>query len=509
MTIEPGYNDYTTNGIETTFAFDFALEQETDLKVYFTPSGGTYDPATDIITNYVVTINPLPTIGGHIVVTPAPADGGELILRKEMVLEVPTSFADVTTFNGAALDAAIQRLVNLIQQVSFEANNDALHYPPNAPGLNDNITQVGVLGEGQFWQRVGDAIIAVTLSDEPGSSVLSQLASETEGADGSLLVGTYMPAPDPTPAETLLGGMTVHEALYWAVSQIQILKTDIAANNWMTGDVKMTLRTTPDTGWILMDDGTIGNASSGASNLADASAQELFEYIWDSVANEWAPVYTSTGEETSKGAHASEDFAANKRIALTKTAGRMILNGATNNQPNIYMIFEAFMSSDYLIEPKINGVTVDLSIFYTGMEIAGLTTTGSLPTLLSTGTIYYVVKAPLGIKLAATREDAVAGTFIQFTDDGTGVHTLEIAGQTGFDHGRFGGSFERNIVISQLPPHFHDESFRHGDPLNLGSDPDNRGIVLTGGTDITAETGSADALDVRPPYGVLNLMIKL
>lgn len=503
MTIEPGYNDYTTNGVETTFAFDFALEQETDLKVYFTPSGGTYDPATDIITNYVVTINPLPTIGGHIVVTPAPANGGELILRKEMVLEVPTSFADVTTFNGAALDAAIQRLVDLIQQVSFEANNDALHYPPNAPGLNDNITQVGVLGEGQFWQRVGDAIIAVTLSDEPGSSVLSQLASETEGGDGSLLVGTYMPAPDPTPAETLLGGMTVHEALYWAVSQIQVLKANVLtipagfiSYGYPIGDVS---------GWVELDDGTIGNLSSGATTRAKTDCETIFGIIWESTVEGWCQIFDSSGNKVAKGASAAADWAANRRIETPKIVNRFLMSGSANS--TITQPFTTdFSTSTSAITPILVGEPAVSARRYLNGVAVTLTTTGALPTGLATGTTYYVASIDdTEIRLCTTTANVVAGTYVTFSDNGTGTHTINhVAGAT-LQLGAFGGNDEVLQLETQMPEHTHTGHLIPA--VSAGSGPGAAFDTTVAG--VSGSTGGSEPMITVGKYLVARVFMKL
>jgi len=48
-----------------------------------------------------------------------------------------------------------------------------------------------------------------------------------------------------------------------------------------TGDVKMTFKTSADVGWLLMDDTTIGNASSSADR-PNADTEELFELLWNS-----------------------------------------------------------------------------------------------------------------------------------------------------------------------------------------------------------------------------------
>lgn len=50
-----------------------------------------------------------------------------------------------------------------------------------------------------------------------------------------------------------------------------------------TGDCKVTLKTTADPGWVLMDtdDGTIGNLASSATKRASADCEELFELLWN------------------------------------------------------------------------------------------------------------------------------------------------------------------------------------------------------------------------------------
>ena len=88
---------------------------------------------------------------------------------------------------------------------------------------------------------------------------------------------------------------------------------------WKTGDMKLTFSTVADTGWVIADDGTIGNAASGASNRANADTANLYSKLWGQVSDTFAPV---TG---GRGANAAADFAANKKIALTKMLGRLLL----------------------------------------------------------------------------------------------------------------------------------------------------------------------------------------
>lgn len=91
-----------------------------------------------------------------------------------------------------------------------------------------------------------------------------------------------------------------------------------AASVWTTGDVKVTIKTTADSGWVMMDDGTIGDASSGATTRANADTSALFVLLWNNTAN--ADCAVSSG----RGASAAADFSAHKTIALPKVLGRAI-----------------------------------------------------------------------------------------------------------------------------------------------------------------------------------------
>lgn len=86
---------------------------------------------------------------------------------------------------------------------------------------------------------------------------------------------------------------------------------------WSTGDVKLTMKNSADAGWIMMQDQTIGDATSGAT-FANADAEDLFLLLWSNVSNTWAPVVGG------RGASAAADWAAHKRITLTRTLGRAL-----------------------------------------------------------------------------------------------------------------------------------------------------------------------------------------
>lgn len=88
------------------------------------------------------------------------------------------------------------------------------------------------------------------------------------------------------------------------------------ADRTPTGVIQDYLGGTAPSGWVLLDGRTIGSASSGANNRANADTQPLYELIWNNLANAQAPV--SGG----RGASAAADFAANKTITLPDARGR-------------------------------------------------------------------------------------------------------------------------------------------------------------------------------------------
>jgi microcystin-dependent protein len=79
-------------------------------------------------------------------------------------------------------------------------------------------------------------------------------------------------------------------------------------------------------GWLWLDGRTIGDASSNATALANANAEALFTKIWTDYTNTTAPIYTSAGGASTRGASAAADWAAHKRITLVPdTRGRTLI----------------------------------------------------------------------------------------------------------------------------------------------------------------------------------------
>lgn len=104
------------------------------------------------------------------------------------------------------------------------------------------------------------------------------------------------------------------------------------------GAVQAFARSTAPTGWLAANGDTIGSASSGATNASpDYSA--LFSVLWDNWSNTALPILDSAGAASTRGASASADFSANKRLPLpdlrgifVRGSGSQTISGVTYNK---------------------------------------------------------------------------------------------------------------------------------------------------------------------------------
>ncbi len=81
------------------------------------------------------------------------------------------------------------------------------------------------------------------------------------------------------------------------------------------GDTMWRLQGGVRSGWVRMNDRTIGNTGSGATERANADTEAVYTFLWDNCADSVAPV--SGG----RGSTAAADFAANKTITVPTMQG--------------------------------------------------------------------------------------------------------------------------------------------------------------------------------------------
>lgn len=117
-------------------------------------------------------------------------------------------------------------------------------------------------------------------------------------------------------------GDTVHAFQYKSLDVQQSEFSDWFSDH--SGTMMYALAGTRE-GWLVMNDGTIGNANSGATTYKAENAFSLYAALWNNCNDTHCPV--SGG----RGASALEDFDADKTITLPLTASRLIGNSNNGN----------------------------------------------------------------------------------------------------------------------------------------------------------------------------------
>lgn len=219
-------------------------------------------------------------------------------------------------------------------------------------GVADGAARADYSSLGQTQDGLANWVVAGGTSDALTATYASPITALKDGqicfvralAANATTTPTFSPNGLPAHVITKNGGLPlaisdINGALYEAVFRYNLANTRwellnpstaslaaAVANNFSTGDVKLTLKTAADSGWVIFDDGTIGSATSGASTLASATAQALFVLLYNNINDANAPIFTSGGGATSRAAQgsAAAAWAANCRMSLTKTLGRAL-----------------------------------------------------------------------------------------------------------------------------------------------------------------------------------------
>lgn len=133
-----------------------------------------------------------------------------------------------------------------------------------------------------------------------------------------------------------------------------------------------------------------------------------------------------------------------------------------------------------------------------------LSTSGTAPAGLTAGNTYYVIAVSgTTIKLASSVANAVAGTAIDITSQGTGNHTLTLA-MTARALGDRGGEEAHADTVAEMPIHSHPVNYGGAVAVNNGSQVG----VRVDGANSTSNTGGSAAHNNMQPFTALNYIIK-
>lgn len=148
---------------------------------------------------------------------------------------------------------------------------------------------------------------------------------------------------------------------------------------------------------------------------------------------------------------------------------------------------------------------------YQGQAIT-LTTTGTLPAGLSLATTYYIVRASVTtIKFSTTQANADASTpvVVNITDQGTGIHTINVSNVSRTVLGQMGGEETHANAVSELASHTHGPPGGSTNMKNNGSGSGGVTSTNEGFTNfVTGSTGGDTQHNNMPPWVLLYWIIK-
>ncbi len=228
---------------QTIFTYPFLILDEEDIEVF---QAGTQ---LNLGTQYTVTGVGNDT-GGTIVLVTGVAIGTLMVLNRNMAIERVTDFTTGGEFTGNAINLELDRLTMISQEIETELERRGLTYPVTTNLQVDrqqNILPSLVPNSGNklsIWSRANAGGLVALQIDEGAdvNTLRSELASETQFSDGSLLVGYFDTAASI--------GKTVHVKL----DEIDQITADFSNNT-----------THADSGSKLVG----YNAASNATNVRD------------------------------------------------------------------------------------------------------------------------------------------------------------------------------------------------------------------------------------------------
>lgn len=483
----------TGDGVTVLFNYNKLLYDTAHMQVY----------VANVLVSTGYTVNGVPGTSTSVTFSVAPANGASVVLLRVVPLTQLSVYAVGGAFPAATTEKNFDLAIMASQQFD-DTTNRTVRQPVadttnigTLPALADrslkylafNASGDPIASNGTASLPVVTPFMETVLDDTTAAAARATLGVNVMSDSEFLVVGSA----DATKKLAFeVDGLTT-ATTRTITAQDQSGTLALLTDAFTTGDVKLTLKTVADVSWVLMDDKSIGSATSGATGRANADTSALYTLIWTNVIDQWAPVATG------RGGSAAADFAANKALTLPKTLGRALAGYGTGT------VFANGVDADVDITANDLTVASNNTKWITGMAVVFTLTSGTI-TGLTTATTYYVIRSSATkVQLATTLANAQNGTAIDYTAKATPVwsithtYTARVLGETVGEQTHAQNSIE-------LLAHIHDQ--RASNTAGATASP-----VTTQGTDLgagpTGSTGGNAAMNIQPPTLFLNVMVKL
>lgn len=161
----PGRSEYTATAAQTLFPFNFKVYNDSDIKVYLTPSGGIPDDAVDILlltTDYTVSING--DLGGTMTLVVASSVGDSITIVRELAIDRLIEYQTSGDLLASTLNIDQDYQTYLIADQQAQ-NNRYIQLPESSQGVDTTLPAPSPL-ELLGWDSNGTAIVNYTVADD-------------------------------------------------------------------------------------------------------------------------------------------------------------------------------------------------------------------------------------------------------------------------------------------------------------------------------------------------------
>ena len=345
---------FTASAAQTAFAFgDVLYFDQTHMKWYV---NGVLKTLSTHYTMSPTTNTPNGTPGGTVTFLTPMVGGEQVVGIRDVPIVQEIDYQENEKFPANTHEKGLDWLTMICQQFN-EKFGRSIVLPVTSTKSNIAFPDLIAANSGRVIRILPDltGLEAVDMGTTPYASVLTAKGDlpTYDSAQVRLPVGANESILEADSAQTKGIKWTdfVTKLTSKIANIISSLKSDSDMCVFTTGDVKLTIKTVADSGWVLMNDGTIGSATSGATTRANADTQQLFTLLWNNTANSECAV--SSG----RGASAAADFAANKTIALPKSLGRALACYGAGSGLTSRAMAKIVGSEDAIVVTHNHGVT--------------------------------------------------------------------------------------------------------------------------------------------------------